>query len=166
MLLTVALGVGVIVLFAILARLAPSLVRRVVQVEAAAKLAGRAVAAALIVLGIFIGLSFFFRTQEVALTGIILGTVVASIGVQDLLKNYVSGFYILFERNIRVGDVIEFDGRRATVTEVRLRVTYLRTDDGALVVVPNANLFNETVVVRSPAGGAPEAAGEQPREQT
>ena len=128
-------------------------------------LAGRVVAAALVILGIFIGLSLVFRTQEVALTGIILGTVVASIGVQDLLKNYVSGFYILFERNIRVGDVIEFDSRTGTVTEVRLRVTYLRREDGALVVVPNANLFNDTVVVRSAAGGAPEAAGEAPREQ-
>jgi small-conductance mechanosensitive channel len=43
-------------------------------------------------------------------------------------------------------------------------VTYLRTEDGALVVVPNGNLFNETVVVRSAGGGAPEAAGEPPRE--
>jgi small-conductance mechanosensitive channel len=161
-------GIGVFLVFSILARFSPHLVRRVlggpVAAEAVAKIAGRVVAATLIVLGIFIGLSVVFRTQEVALTGIILGTVVASIGLQDLLKNYVSGFYVQLERNIRIGDVITMDKVTGTVTEVRLRVTFLRAEDGALVVVPNSELFDNVVEVRSKAGGAPELGAEPPRE--
>jgi len=122
------------------------------------------VAATLIVLGLFFGLSVIFKSQEVALVPIVLGTVVASIGLQDLLKNYVSGFYVQLERNIRVGDVITMDRVTGTVTEVRLRVTFLRSDDGALVVVPNSELFDNVVEVRSAAGGAPELGSEAPRE--
>jgi hypothetical protein len=59
----VAIGAGVFILFAVLARVAPSVVRRLVPVEEAARLAGRAVAAALVVLGIFIALGFVFQTQ-------------------------------------------------------------------------------------------------------
>lgn len=162
-------GLGLFVVFSLLARFSPAVVRRVLGgeagVELAAKLAGRAVAGAILLLGMFIGLSVIFQTQEVALTGLILGTVVASIGIQDLLKNYVSGFYVLLERNVRVGDVVTVGGMIGTVTDVRMRVTYLRADDGALVVVPNSELFNNSVVVRSAGGGAPEKATEPPREQ-
>ncbi len=163
-------GFGVFVVFSILARFSPALVRRLfggrADAESMAKLAGRVLAATIIVLGLFIGLSVVFRSQEVALVPIILGTVVASIGLQDLLKNYVSGFYVQLERNIRVGDVVTLGGLSGTVTEVRLRVTFLRASDGALVVVPNTELFNNLVEVRSAAGGAPEQGTEPPREVT
>src|SRR5207248_11538125 len=125
-----AIGGGIFIVFSVLARFAPALVRRLLggtqAAETVAKLAGRVVAATIIVLGLFFGLSVIFKSQEVALVPIVLGTVVASIGLQDLLKNYVSGFYVQLERNIRVGDVITLDKATGTVTEVRLRVTYLR----------------------------------------
>ena len=163
-------GAAVFVVFSILARVSPALVRRLlggpVVAETVAKMAGRVVAATLIVLGLFIGLSVVFRSQEVALVPIVLGVVVASIGLQDLLKNYVSGFYVQLERNIRVGDVVTVGSHSGTVTEIRLRVTFLRADDGALVVVPNSELFNDVVEVRSAAGGAPESGAEPPREAT
>jgi small-conductance mechanosensitive channel len=163
-------GFGVFVVFSLLARFSPALVRRFLRgrtdAETVARLAGRALAIAIVVLGLFLALGVVFESQQVALTGIILATVVASVGVQDLLKNYVSGFYVLFERNIRIGDVVTLGGLTGTVTEVRLRVTFLRAEDGALVVVPNSELFNTVVEVRSPAGGAPEVGSEPPREAT
>lgn len=160
-------GLGVFIVFSLLARFSPALVRRLlggIGVEVAAKLAGRAVAGTLVFIGMFIALGTIFQSQEVALTGVILGTVIASIGVQDLLKNYVSGFYVLLERNIRVGDVVTVGGMTGTVTDIRLRVSSLRSDDGSLIVVPNSELFNSVVQVQSVAGGAPEQAGEPPRE--
>ena len=162
-------GVAIFIVLSLSARLlAPSIVRRLlgseVALEVASKFAGRVLAAVLVLLGLFVGLSVVFRSEQVALTGIILGTVVASVGIQDLLKNYVSGFYVLLERNIRVGDVVTVGGLTGTVTDIRLRVSSLRAEDGALVVVPNSELFNSVVEVRSSAGGAPERAGEPPRE--
>ena len=162
-------GVAIFIVLSLAARLlAPSIARRVLgselALEVASKFAGRVLAGALVLLGLFVGLSVVFRSEQVALTGVILGTVVASIGVQDLLRNYVSGFYVLLERNIRVGDVVTVGGMTGTVTDIRLRVSSLRAEDGALVVVPNSELFNSVVQVRSAVGGAPERAGEPPRE--
>jgi small-conductance mechanosensitive channel len=74
---------------------------------------------------------------------------VASLGLQDILRNYVSGFYILFERNVKVGDTIEFTDKSGVVAEVKMRVTLLKAEDGSLVVVPNAELFNNVVTVRT-----------------
>ena len=69
--------------------------------------------------------------------------------MQDLLKDYVSGYYVLLERHIRVGDHISLEDSSGTVTDVRLRVTLMKSDDGDLVVVPNSELFNHSVTVRN-----------------
>jgi small-conductance mechanosensitive channel len=109
---------------------------------------GRVVTFFLIALGIFFAIGFAFQSQNLTLAGILLATIVASFGVQDLLKDYVSGYYVLLERHMRVGDRITLEGAGSgTVTDVRLRVTLLRTDAGDLVVVPNSELFNKTVTV-------------------
>jgi small-conductance mechanosensitive channel len=109
---------------------------------------GRVVAVFLIGLGISFAIGFAFQSQNLTLAGILLATIIASFGVQDLLKDYVSGYYVLLERHIRVGDRITMEGvGSGTVTDVRLRVTLLKTDSGDLVVVPNSELFNKAVTV-------------------
>jgi len=109
---------------------------------------GRVVAFFLIGLGISFAIGFAFQSQNLTLAGILLATIIASFGVQDLLKDYVSGYYVLLERHIRVGDRITLEGVGAgTVTDVRLRVTLLKTDVGDLLVVPNSELFNKAVTV-------------------
>ncbi len=109
---------------------------------------GRVVAIFLIGLGIFFAVGFAFQSQNLTLAGILLATIIASFGVQDLLKDYVSGYYVLLERHMRVGDRITLEGAGSgTVTDVRLRVTLLKTDAGDLVVVPNSELFNKAVTV-------------------
>ena len=109
---------------------------------------GRVVTFFLIGLGISFAIGFAFQSQNLTLAGILLATIVASFGVQDLLKDYVSGYYILLERHIRVGDRISLEGvGSGTVTDARLRVTLLKTDAGDLVVVPNSELFNKAVTV-------------------
>jgi small conductance mechanosensitive channel len=112
------------------------------------QIGGRVVAIFLIGLGVAFAIGFAFQSQNLTLAGILLATIVASFGIQDVLKDYVSGYYVLLERHIRVGDRITLEGvGSGTVTDVRLRVTLLKTDAGDLVVVPNAELFNKTVTV-------------------
>jgi small conductance mechanosensitive channel len=78
--------------------------------------------------------------------------VVAAFGVQDLLKDYVSGYYVLLERHIRPGDRISLeDAGEGQVLEIKLRVTLLQTESGDLVVVPNSELFNRVVLVHARA---------------
>jgi small conductance mechanosensitive channel len=113
---------------------------------------GRVVTFFLIALGIFFAIGFAFQSQNLTLAGILLATIVASFGVQDLLRDYVSGYYVLLERHIRVGDRITLEGAGSgTVTDVKLRVTLLKTDAGDLLVVPNSELFNKAVTVHVPA---------------
>jgi small conductance mechanosensitive channel len=109
---------------------------------------GRVVTFFLVGLGLSFAIGFAFQSQNLTLAGILLATIIASFGVQDLLKDYVSGYYVLLERHIRVGDRITLEGvGSGTVTDVRLRVTLLKTDSGDLVVVPNSELFNKAVTV-------------------
>jgi small-conductance mechanosensitive channel len=79
----------------------------------------------------------------------VAAVVITSFGAQDLLKDYVSGYYILLERNIKIGDYISLERGSGTVSEVRLRVTLLRSDAGDVVIVPNSELFTQPVTIHA-----------------
>ena len=147
-------GIGLLVLLVFVAvsryvsnRVVEALRRRNMRSDVI-QIGGRVATVVLIALGIWFAIGFAFQSQNFTLAGILLATIVASFGVQDLLKDYVSGYYVLLERHIRVGDRISMEGVGAgTVTEIKLRVTLLKTDAGDLVVVPNSELFNKAVTV-------------------
>jgi small conductance mechanosensitive channel len=107
----------------------------------------RAVYAAVIAIGVFFALGWAAQNANVTLFGLLLATVVAALGLQQLLQDYVSGYYVLLERHIRIGDHITFDGSSGVITDVRLRVTLIKTGDGDLIVVPNSELFTKPVTV-------------------
>jgi small conductance mechanosensitive channel len=156
-----AVGAVVFIAFAIAARViapraARALGRRQLRPDQVV-IAGRVVAFALIGLGAVFAVSFAIQSANVALFGIVLATIIASFGVQDVLKDYVSGYYVLLERHIRVGDRITLDLLSGTVTEIKLRVTLLRSEDGDMLVVPNSELFNKPVLVH---GRMPPAASD------
>jgi small conductance mechanosensitive channel len=114
--------------------------------------------AGVIAVGVFFALGWAAQNSNVTLFGLLLATVVAALGVQQLLQDYVSGYYVLLERHIRIGDRITFDGQTGTITNVRLRVTLIKSDDGDLIVVPNSELFTKPVTVhRSGPEAGPEA---------
>ncbi|HYM97329.1 MAG TPA: mechanosensitive ion channel domain-containing protein [Candidatus Sulfotelmatobacter sp.] len=122
---------------------------------------GRVVTFALIAIGILFALGVAFSSQNLTLAGILLATIVASFGVQDLLKDYVSGYYVLLERHMRPGDHISLEGAGSgTILDVKLRVTLLKTDNGDLLVVPNSELFNKPVTVH--VGAVERAADTKP----
>jgi small conductance mechanosensitive channel len=62
------------------------------------------------------------------------------LGAQSLIKDVITGFFILFEGLIGVGDVIEVGGHTGTVEAIGLRVTKLRMFNGAQRVIPNGEL--------------------------
>jgi small-conductance mechanosensitive channel len=61
-------------------------------------------------------------------------------GAQSLVRDVITGVFLLFEGLIGVGDVVEVDGHQGTVEAIGLRVTKLREFDGSLRVVPNGQL--------------------------
>jgi moderate conductance mechanosensitive channel len=69
----------------------------------------------------------------------ILGLAV-SFGAQSLVKDVISGFFILFENQFGIGDVIEVAGKSGLVEKMTLRVVQLRDAEGAMHVVPNGEI--------------------------
>jgi potassium efflux system protein len=66
-------------------------------------------------------------------------------GMQTVLKNFVSGLILLFERPFRVGDVLDVGGQRGAVTEVGLRASVLQLWDGTETLIPNSSLLENNV---------------------
>lgn len=73
------------------------------------------------------------------------------LGLQDVFKDMFSGFVLLFEGSIRVGDVIEInDGKSkeamvAKIIRIKVRTTQIETRDGNILIVPNAKLTQEYI---------------------
>ena len=65
---------------------------------------------------------------------------------QDVLKNFLSGVFLLLERPFRIGDEITVAGYSGRVETVLLRVTVLRTDDGRRAMVPNQDVYTSAIV--------------------
>lgn len=72
-----------------------------------------------------------------------VGTVLAAalgFGAQDLVKDFLSGFFILLEDQYQIGDTVTIAGATGTVEDIQLRVTLLRDFEGNLHFVPNGQI--------------------------
>lgn len=66
-------------------------------------------------------------------------------GTQTLLRNLISGVILLFERKVRVGDIVDVDGVQGVVTALDIRSTTVRQFDGIETMVPNSLLLEQKV---------------------
>ena len=66
-------------------------------------------------------------------------------GLQKIASNYVSGFIVLLDRSLRIGDVITVDGRRGEVTAIESRFTVIKGADGVESIIPNEKMITESV---------------------
>ena len=122
------------------------LARRSVRSDAAL-LATRAVYLGVIGLGLMMFAAIALGNVSVGVVGVLIAAALTSLGLQDLIKSYVSGFYVLMEKNVRVGDLVENGGYMGVVTDVQMRVTHMRGAHGEMIVVPNSELFTRTLMV-------------------
>ncbi|MDX2220281.1 MAG: mechanosensitive ion channel [Burkholderiales bacterium] len=67
-------------------------------------------------------------------------------GLQKVASNYVSGFIILLERAIRVGDLVTVDNRHGVITGIHARYTVVRSLDGTEALLPNEMFITQAVV--------------------
>lgn len=88
-------------------------------------------------------------TPASVLTGIGLGSVAIGFAFRDVFENFLAGILILFREPFRLKDFIECEGYEGFVEEITIRDTHIRQVDGQRVVLPNAMLFKEPVVVRT-----------------
>ena len=66
------------------------------------------------------------------------------LGLRDLANNFVSGFLLLLERPIRVGDIVNISGYEGEVIHIGSRAVTIRTWDHMELMVPNAEIFNKS----------------------
>ena len=116
------------------------------QVERGIRLSvGRLVHYALILVGFLLALSTLgFEITKLTIILSALGVGIG-FGLQGVVNNFVSGLILLFERPVRVGDMVEIGGRYATVKRIGLRSTIVTTFDEADLIIPNANMVNNEV---------------------
>ena len=100
----------------------------------------------LIIFGITMALNQVGFNLSAFLTG--LGIVGFTIGfaIQDVSKNFIAGLLLLIEQPFDIGDSIEVAGFSGQVLDVDLRATELRTFDGLIVAIPNADIFTSAIV--------------------
>ncbi len=109
------------------------------------KVAANAMRAMLLVIGLLLALSSVgIDLTALSVLGGALG-VGLGFGLQKLAANYVSGFVILFERSLRIGDNVRVDGFEGVVTDITTRYTRLRAGNGRESIVPNELLITQRV---------------------
>jgi small-conductance mechanosensitive channel len=66
-------------------------------------------------------------------------------GAQHIINNFISGLILLFDRSVRVGDIVEVDGQGGRVTEIGMRNSRIRRFDGIDILVPNSQFLQQKV---------------------
>src|SRR5437762_13150203 len=95
----------------------------------------------LLILAIYTQGAFGWILTSFSVVGIVVG-----LSLQDILRNFFAGVWVLVERPFRIGDTIDVDGYTGLVEEMTFRTTLLRTDDGRQVIVPNGDFMTKPVV--------------------
>ena len=109
------------------------------------KIAANATRALLLLVGLLLALS----AAGIPLGALsVLGGAVGvglGFGLQKLAANYVSGFVILAERSLRIGDMVKVDNFEGRVTDINTRYTVIRALNGRESIVPNEMLITQRV---------------------
>lgn len=97
----------------------------------------------------FVGLLLALSAVGIDLTALsVLGGAVGvgvGFGLQKLAANYVSGFVILAERSMRIGDMVRVDTFEGRITDIKARYTVIRSPTGREAIVPNEMLLTQRV---------------------
>ena len=98
---------------------------------------------------VFIGLLMALSAVGIDLTALsVLGGALGvglGFGLQKIAANYVSGFVILAERSLRIGDMVKIDNFEGRITDIRTRYTVVRSLGGREAIVPNEMLITQRV---------------------
>lgn len=104
---------------------------------------------------LLLGVTFFFSTKVLGIdiSPLLVGSSVVLVGIglglQNLFLDFISGVIVLFERSVRVGDVLDINGVMGKVVKISMRTTKLLTTDNKVIIFPNSfltknNLTNYT----------------------
>lgn len=104
-----------------------------------------------ILIGLFISLSIVVPTLQAGDLVQLLGISGVAIGFafRDILQNFLAGILILLTEPFQIDDQIVFKDFEGTVENIQTRATTIRTYDGRRIVIPNSELFTNSVTVNT-----------------
>src|SRR5919199_5210067 len=109
----------------------------------------RSVATTVVVVGLLSALLVIPQVRAVA-GGLLASSAVVGIVIgfasQRTIGNFVGGLLIAFTQPIRLGDRVELENTTGTVEEITLTYTFIRTEEGSRLVIPNEKLASDTIV--------------------
>ncbi|MGD2150892.1 MAG: mechanosensitive ion channel [Desulfobacterales bacterium] len=99
---------------------------------------------------VFLIILFALRVVNIPLTLFtFLGGAVAigvGFGAQNLINNFISGFIVMAEQPIKIGDLVEIEGTFAMVEEIGARCTRIRTGANVHILVPNSSFLEKNII--------------------
>jgi small-conductance mechanosensitive channel len=142
---TLSAGVVLVVALWISAAVERKVLRDTVSDLSLRKVAANAIRAVLLLVGLLFALSAVgVDLTALSVLGGALG-VGLGFGLQKLASNYVSGFVILSERSLRIGDTVRVDNFEGVVADIKTRYTLIRSLSGRESIVPNEKLITERI---------------------
>jgi small conductance mechanosensitive channel len=136
--------VGSLYLAKLLSNLLQSVLKRREADPEVTMLLGKITRWSIIVAGIITALQRFFDvTAFLAGLGIIGFTI--GFALQNIMQNFASGVILLIEQPFDVGDSVELNGFGGTALNINLRTTEMRTFEGLIVMIPNADVLSNTI---------------------
>jgi small conductance mechanosensitive channel len=150
-----AVALLVFVAFYLAAKVLRGVTRRIFQKRTRHRnvgfVVGRLAQGALVMLGLLVALVIALPTfrpgQLVQLLGI--SSVAVGFAFRDILQNFLAGILLLLTEPFRIGDQIRFGEYEGIVEDIQTRATMLRTYDSRRIVIPNAELFTNSVTVNT-----------------
>ncbi|BAY65676.1 hypothetical protein NIES22_57830 [Calothrix brevissima NIES-22] len=149
------LALIVFVIFFLIARSIKKVVKRVTRNRRQARnlglVLGRLAQGTTILIGLFIALSIVIPTFRAGDLVQLLGISGVAIGFafRDILQNFLAGILILLTEPFQINDQIVFKNFEGTVENIETRATTIRTYDGRRIVIPNSELFTNSVTVNT-----------------
>ncbi len=151
----IILGIIIFFLFFFLGKFVRNLVRKIAERNKQhynlGLVLGRLAQGVIFFLGLLIALVIaipsFKASQLVNVLG--LSSVAFGFAFRDILQNFLAGILILLSEPFRIGDQIKINDFEGTVKEIQTRATFIDTYDGRTVVIPNSNLFTNSVTVNT-----------------
>ncbi len=127
------------------------LTRRHRQARNLGMVLGRLAQGIIILIGLFVALSVVIPTFKAGDLVQLLGISGVAIGFafRDILQNFLAGILILLTEPFQINDQIAFKGFEGTVEDIQTRATTIRTYDGRRIVIPNSELFTNSVTVNT-----------------
>lgn len=104
-----------------------------------------------VIIGIFVAIAVIFPTVTPGslIAGLGIGSVALGFAFKDVLQNLFAGFLILLYRPFHIGDQIKIKDFEGMVEDISVRATRMKTYDGERVVIPNSELYMNSVLVRT-----------------